>query len=146
MERRSTNRVRVALSYIKYLRERFLETLDFITRDVQVYGYEEPQKEIVWCPENLERLRKYVENRLRTSGVIPEWHCNSQDPTSVASRIVYTVWREMPRLMTIIQASVATAPRSPKEFVDFYIDLEIKYPPPLTDQKHFSLKEYIKAR
>ena len=116
-----------------------MEALNFITRDVQVYGYEEPQKEIVSCPENLERLQKYVENRLRASGVIPEWHCNSQDPTSVASRIVYTVWREMPRLMTIMH-------RSPKEFVDFYIDLEIKYPPPLTDQKHFSLKEYIKAR
>ena len=114
-----------------------LEKLEFVTEDVKVYGYKKPQKWILSTIENWERLEKYVEERFLASGVIPEWHCNPKDPSSVAYRTVYLVWRNMPRLVTL---------RDPQEIADFYIDLEIKYPPPLTDRKHFSLKEFVRER
>jgi hypothetical protein len=80
-------------------------------------------------PEAHERLRQYVQERLRASGV-DEYHANPVNPDSVAAHIVADAWRQYDR----------------KKYADMGIEQAIKYPPLTIDNKHFSLRSFIKER
>jgi len=80
-------------------------------------------------PEAHERLRQYVQARLRASGV-DEYHSNPVNPDSVAAHIVADAWRQYDR----------------KKYADMGIEQAIKYPPLTIDNKHFSLRSFIKER
>jgi len=81
-------------------------------------------------PEEHERLREYVREKLRASGIIDEYNCNPVNPDSLAANIVHDAWRQ----------------HDVYYYADYYIELAIKYPPPAIDRKHFSLKDFVKEK
>jgi len=80
-------------------------------------------------PEAFERLRQYVQERLLAGG-IDSYHANPVDPYSIAARIVADAWRQFDR----------------KKYADMGIEHAIKHPPSTIDQKHFSLRAFVKER
>lgn len=78
--------------------------------------------------EAFERLRQYVQYRLRALGVIDEYHSNPLHPDSVAAHIVADAWRQYDR----------------KKYADMGIEHAVKHPSATIDNKHFSLRTFIK--
>jgi len=104
----------------------------FKLKPVKVFGKEEPQFEVEPSPENFESIRKYVQERLLASEVIPEEEANPINPYGIAAHIVDSAWRQM-HLWT-----------ETLDYVDELIQREIKYPPPPISHNRFSLRAFIK--
>jgi len=79
-------------------------------------------------PEEHERLRKYVQEKLQASGVIDDYNDNPLNPDSVAAHIVADAWQQHDR----------------KYYADLGIEFAIKYPPSAINHNRFSLKAFIK--
>jgi len=94
----------------------------------RVYGKKEPEYRVIPSPENFERLRKYVREKLLASGVIPEEEANPVNPYGIAAHIVANAWR---------QCDI-------KEYADMGIEFAIKYPPSAISHNRFSLRAFIK--
>ena len=80
-------------------------------------------------PEDHERLCQYVQERLLAAG-IDSYHANPAQPDSIAAHIVADSWRQFDR----------------KKYADMGIEHAIKHPPSTIDQKHFSLRAFVKER
>jgi len=80
-------------------------------------------------PEAFEKLRQYVQEKLLAGGIDP-YHANPVDPYSIAAHIVADAWRQFDR----------------KKYADMGIEQAIKHPPATIDNKHFSLRSFIKVQ
>jgi len=81
-------------------------------------------------PDALERLKKYVQERLLASGVIDEYNANPVNPDSIAAHIVADAWRQHDR----------------KYYADMGIEHALKYPPAAINHNRFSLRAFIKYK
>jgi len=86
--------------------------------------------ELDHTPEAYERLRQYVQEKLLASGAIDEYHANPEIPDSIAAHIVADAWRQYDR----------------KKYADMGIELAVKHPPSTIDDKHFSLRTFVKDK
>jgi len=80
-------------------------------------------------PEALDWLRSYVQRKLIEGGISPD-EADPLNPTSVAADIVGDAWRQFDR----------------KGYADMRIEFAVKYPPEPINEKHFSLKAFVKLR
>jgi len=104
--------------------------LVFDMEPTRVFGKKEPEYRVIHSPENFERLRKYVQERLLASGVIPEEEANPVNPYGIAAHIVADAWR---------QCDI-------KKYADMGIEAAIKFPPDPISHNRFSLKAFIKVK
>ena len=87
-----------------------------------------------------EEIQEYVHSRLINAG-IDEFHADPLNPDGIAPRLISLIWRHVRHPLDGNRCSPAW-----KEIADYFLQFYIKNPPDPIDNKHFSLKAFIKLK